>query len=337
MARTYVGDLYLYLSAVARFDNALASVRLESTSIISDPLFGLLRPRHGGERLLRYLDDLSDDSDRPAGCENAQREMSKKRVESEMRNAYDSRRVACCSLGALGDPSSHSETRRRKLICVFPFDGSRRGRMNAHPRLLYVALVALRLCIALTALSTIHPDEHFQNSEIASTIFDYSNTRAGPLRTWEWIGNEPCRSIVPVWSTTGIAFAVLKAVAGNRKGFILALHRVVLRRRCAEPSARALLYTQRVVFWALSLVVGQSMQFLEIGFDFSSLARQISSSQSSVLTPGYPHSSSRPLLSYSPSSFAHSQIRSKQSSSLSRCTAWIVSIVDMRACGMLLY
>ena len=83
--------------------------------------------------------------------------------------------------------------------------------------LVYAGLVVLRLLVALTSTSYIHPDEHFQNPEIAAAeIFDYtqSNT-AGLLSTWEWSSRFPCRSIVPVWATTGTAFAVVRAFTGK--------------------------------------------------------------------------------------------------------------------------
>ena len=120
----------------------------------------------------------------------------------------------------VGRSISLERTRRRERNEFASFISTvSRSRMNAlrrHPRSLHLALLALRLLVALTAQSIIHPDEHFQNSEIAATVFDYANTGAGPLRTWEWIGEAPCRSIVPVWATTGAGFAVLKFVAGDR-------------------------------------------------------------------------------------------------------------------------
>jgi phosphatidylinositol glycan class Z len=83
----------------------------------------------------------------------------------------------------------------------------------------------LRLVVALTSTSLIarrprsslasrcltpsqHPDEHFQNSEVAADlVFDFPYRLA---RTWEWQPEHPCRSIVPVWLSTGWAFALLR-------------------------------------------------------------------------------------------------------------------------------
>lgn len=71
----------------------------------------------------------------------------------------------------------------------------------------YAVLVVLRLLVALTSTSTIHPDEHFQNPEVAArAAFSYDHRGDGPLVTWEWEAGNPCRSIVPVWVTTGWAF-----------------------------------------------------------------------------------------------------------------------------------
>lgn len=76
----------------------------------------------------------------------------------------------------------------------------------------WILLVVLRLLVALTSTSSIHPDEHFQNPEIAAAdVFGYP----GLLRTWEWLGDMPCRSIVPVWGSTGLAFSLLRLVVGD--------------------------------------------------------------------------------------------------------------------------
>jgi GPI mannosyltransferase 4 len=82
--------------------------------------------------------------------------------------------------------------------------------------LAWILLILLRLLVALSSTSAIHPDEHFQNPEIAAgLLFDYKATSNALLRTWEWIGAKPCRSIAPVWGSTGLAFALLKRVAGD--------------------------------------------------------------------------------------------------------------------------
>lgn len=80
----------------------------------------------------------------------------------------------------------------------------------------YAALVLLRLLVALTSTSTIHPDEHFQNPEVAaSLVFDYGEGDGGLLKTWEWVGSSPIRCIVPVVSSVGAAFGGLKMVGGG--------------------------------------------------------------------------------------------------------------------------
>lgn len=77
--------------------------------------------------------------------------------------------------------------------------------------LVYAVLVALRLGVSLTSQSVIHPDEHFQNPELAARlVLDYTTSASqGPLSTWEWDSVFPCRSIVPVWATTATAFSIL--------------------------------------------------------------------------------------------------------------------------------
>ncbi|GAA5926955.1 hypothetical protein JCM1841_001597 [Sporobolomyces salmonicolor] len=80
----------------------------------------------------------------------------------------------------------------------------------------YLGLLILRILIAFTSTSTIHPDEHFQNPEIAASgVLDYSGANDALLRTWEWAGEAPCRSIVPVLGSTGAAFLALKTMTGN--------------------------------------------------------------------------------------------------------------------------
>ncbi|CDR36110.1 hypothetical protein NBRC10512_004991 [Rhodotorula toruloides] len=82
---------------------------------------------------------------------------------------------------------------------------------------LYGVLALLRILIAFTSTSAIHPDEHFQNPEIAaSTVFEYSRLDGRLLRTWEWEGPNPCRSIVPVLGSTGWTFALSKLAMGDK-------------------------------------------------------------------------------------------------------------------------
>ncbi|BGP17720.1 hypothetical protein JCM10213_005300 [Rhodosporidiobolus nylandii] len=102
----------------------------------------------------------------------------------------------------------------------------------------YAALVVLRAVVAFTSTSTIHPDEHFQNPEIAAgLLFDYGDRGDGLLQTWEWTGEAPCRSIVPVLGSTGFAFALLRALTGR------------------GPTARALFLTQRCMMLVFSFAI----------------------------------------------------------------------------------
>ncbi|GAA5991121.1 hypothetical protein JCM10908_006546 [Rhodotorula pacifica] len=81
--------------------------------------------------------------------------------------------------------------------------------------LIYAGLALLRILIAFTSTSVIHPDEHFQNPEIAAgAVFEYGGgiRGDGPLRTWEWGGPTPARSIVPVFGSTGIAFWLVRTL-----------------------------------------------------------------------------------------------------------------------------
>ncbi|TFK82885.1 glycosyltransferase family 22 protein [Polyporus arcularius HHB13444] len=74
------------------------------------------------------------------------------------------------------------------------------GRFNL--RAVYFGLVVLRLCFALFGTGYIHPDEWFQNGEAVAGRTLGLHTQL----TWEWEPVFPCRSIVPVWLTTGVPF-----------------------------------------------------------------------------------------------------------------------------------
>lgn len=77
---------------------------------------------------------------------------------------------------------------------------------------MYLALVSVRLLVALKGNGYLHPDEHFQAPEIAASDLFFgtgqppitpgstssTSTSSEPLRTWEWTAQEPARSIVPV-------------------------------------------------------------------------------------------------------------------------------------------
>lgn len=123
----------------------------------------------------------------------------------------------------------------------------------------YGALVILRLLIAFTSFSIIHPDEHFQNPEIAADlVFDYSRNEAGPLKTWEWLGNEPCRSIAPVWISSGVAFKLVKAIIGNSKRSHSLRISAGTDSCSTDPSAKTLFYAERLAMFCLSLLIGMS-------------------------------------------------------------------------------
>lgn len=74
---------------------------------------------------------------------------------------------------------------------------------------LYQLALFLRLLVALTSTSFIHPDEHFQHAEVAAKLaFSYPEVSDGPLVTWDWLGSSPVRSVLPL-SSTYAAFRLL--------------------------------------------------------------------------------------------------------------------------------
>ncbi|GAA5986130.1 hypothetical protein JCM11641_004719 [Rhodosporidiobolus odoratus] len=110
--------------------------------------------------------------------------------------------------------------------------------MQRRFRLIYGTLVLVRIIIALNSTSYIHPDEHFQNPEVAASLtYDYSNTGDEPFKTWEWTADSPCRSIAPVLGSTGAAFALLRAIVGS------------------GPSAHALFLAERATMLVLSFAI----------------------------------------------------------------------------------
>ncbi|KAI7946844.1 hypothetical protein MJO29_011371 [Puccinia striiformis f. sp. tritici] len=153
-------------------------------------------------------------------------------------------------------------------------------------KLKYSIAVFLRLLIVLTSTSFIHPDEHFQNTEIA--IDDVFKRSSQQTRTWEWdplrfsdytIGGGPVRSIVPVWMTSHLALYLLKFL--NSWGLI-------------GISTRSLIIFPRLILFFLSLFVDRlifrlirspSLQLLH-GFSLHSLlfvCRTFSNSLESIL------------------------------------------------------
>jgi len=127
----------------------------------------------------------------------------------------------------------------------------------------YTALALLRVLVAFTSPSFIHPDEHFQNPEVAASLsFTYAATGDPPLRTWEWRPPSPCRSLVPVVASTGLAFELLKLFVGSSEhtSFLLRTHRShrELTRHRADPSAAALLAAERAIMLVFSFCIGAS-------------------------------------------------------------------------------
>ncbi|KAI0357731.1 hypothetical protein OH77DRAFT_1294558 [Trametes cingulata] len=73
-------------------------------------------------------------------------------------------------------------------------------------RCLYAGLFFIRVGFALLGTGYIHPDEYFQNGEaIAGRQLGLHTSL-----TWEWDSVFPCRSIVPVWMSTGLPFSILR-------------------------------------------------------------------------------------------------------------------------------
>ncbi|GAA6014017.1 hypothetical protein JCM11491_003489 [Sporobolomyces phaffii] len=98
----------------------------------------------------------------------------------------------------------------------------------------YVGLALVRILIAASSRSVIHPDEHFQNPEVAAQlVFDYAPSGSLPLETWEWQTQQPCRSIAPLWISSALAFSL---VGDN-------------------PSAETLFIAQRGVMLLLSFAI----------------------------------------------------------------------------------
>ncbi|GAA5839969.1 hypothetical protein JCM11251_006574 [Rhodosporidiobolus azoricus] len=110
--------------------------------------------------------------------------------------------------------------------------------MPRRTTLVYGVLVLVRIFIAFTSTSLIHPDEHFQNPEIAAaSVFNYADHGDGPLKTWEWTGDSPCRSILPVFGSSGLAFALSRFLVGP------------------SLTARALFATERAVMLLFSFAL----------------------------------------------------------------------------------
>lgn len=190
----------------------------------------------------------------------------------EAENALEhvSRKICehCCRVGEANPLAQLSGDNRtaltRSTVLDWPAKDADELRLSAPMTLrryarLYGVLALLRILIAFTSTSAIHPDEHFQNPEIAaSTVFEYSRLDGGLLRTWEWEGPNPCRSIVPVLGSTGWTFALSKLAMGDSQSIrwrtcAAAGTNVAI---CAEPTGYALFLAQRLAMLLFSFFIG---------------------------------------------------------------------------------
>ncbi|KAJ2283062.1 alpha 1,2 mannosyltransferase [Coemansia sp. RSA 370] len=77
----------------------------------------------------------------------------------------------------------------------------------AYQRALYVVLLAARILFAVSP-AYIHPDEYFQAPEVsASDIFGID-----ALRTWEFTGEAPVRSIIPIYLFSGTPQIIVRLI-----------------------------------------------------------------------------------------------------------------------------
>ncbi|KAJ2517030.1 alpha 1,2 mannosyltransferase [Coemansia sp. RSA 1939] len=113
------------------------------------------------------------------------------------------------------------------------------------PRALYAALLAMRVLLALSP-SYIHPDEFFQAPEVAASDI----LGVDGVRTWEFTGANPIRSIVPIYGYSGTPFILLRAVCAA-----LRLTGLVKADAAQQPSTLAVFWAQRLFMACLSLVV----------------------------------------------------------------------------------
>lgn len=125
------------------------------------------------------------------------------------------------SLSSASCPSPSSST----LVHVARRSASMALQYIGRPSLrsIYLGLVITRVCFALFGTGYIHPDEYFQNGEaiagekhsmllggMKAYIQSGKTLGLNAVQTWEWSSVFPCRSIVPVWLTTGVPFSILR-------------------------------------------------------------------------------------------------------------------------------
>ncbi|KAI0819879.1 Alg9-like mannosyltransferase family-domain-containing protein [Trametes gibbosa] len=106
---------------------------------------------------------------------------------------------------------------------------------------IYLGLVLVRVCFAIFGTGFIHPDEYFQNGEVIAG----SRLGVDAILTWEWNDVFPCRSIVPVWLTTGLSLSMLHIL---HKGPLL--------------SPRLIFAAQRLPFLFASFILDYSVYHL---------------------------------------------------------------------------
>ncbi|KAJ2655813.1 alpha 1,2 mannosyltransferase [Coemansia sp. RSA 1200] len=111
------------------------------------------------------------------------------------------------------------------------------------PRALYAALLAMRVLLALSP-SYIHPDEFFQAPEVAASDI----LGVDGVRTWEFTGTNPIRSIVSIYGYSGTPFILLRAMCA-------VLRLTGLMKMDAQPSTLAVFWAQRLFMAWVSLVV----------------------------------------------------------------------------------
>ncbi|KAI8988994.1 Alg9-like mannosyltransferase family-domain-containing protein [Trametes punicea] len=108
-------------------------------------------------------------------------------------------------------------------------------------RYAYIGLVITRVCFALLGTGYIHPDEYFQNGEAAAG----RALGLSSVLTWEWDPVFPCRSIIPVWLSTGVPFSILRFFV---KGHV--------------PGPRLIFSVERVSFLLSSFLLDYSIHSL---------------------------------------------------------------------------
>jgi phosphatidylinositol glycan class Z len=112
---------------------------------------------------------------------------------------------------------------------------------------IYFLFIVLRF-LFIFSFGYVHPDEHFQSSEVvAKEVFGYST-----YIPWEFEQEYPCRSIVPPAVISGIPFVLLKV-----------LHELLPT--IDIINSYTLLYLPRLFLFGLSFLLGRSGHTPHIG------------------------------------------------------------------------